>query len=267
MATTNFSPNVSKLNNARLCILLTVIFSAVNIILANFGIYLIYSTYFSTLIVNVGVVMKVESGMDIYFIVAAVLALISLVPYLLSWIFSKKHPVWFIICLVLFALDTLFITFEAIPLLAEGDFSIVLDLIIHVIILIELIAGVKAGYALKKEANNVTEPYTAEPLINEVENSLANVTREITITRVKSFIGAAMAYHIFVNGELVGSLTNGETKTITAPANKFELAIAISNGLASNRITVEEGVENANYNVQTKMGFTTNNIIITKVEN
>ena len=76
-----------------------------------------------------------------------------------------------------------------------------------------------------------------------------------------------MAYHIFVNGELVGNLTNGETKTITAPANKFELAIAISNGLASNRITVEEGVENANYNVQTKMGFTTNNIIITKVEN
>ena len=95
-------------------------------------------------------------------------------------------------------------TFEAIPLLAEGDFSIVLDLIIHVIILIELIAGVKAGYALKKEANNVTEPYTAEPLINEVENPLANVTREITITRVKSFIGAAMAYHIFVNGETCG---------------------------------------------------------------
>ena len=47
----------------------------------------------------------------------------------------------------------------------------------------------------------------------------------------------------------------------------FELAIAISNGLASNRIMVEEGVENANYNVQTKMGFTNNNIIISKVEN
>ena len=41
MATANFSPNVSKLNNARLSILLTVIFSAVYIILANFGIYLI----------------------------------------------------------------------------------------------------------------------------------------------------------------------------------------------------------------------------------
>ena len=268
MATTNFSPNVSKLNNARLSILLTVIFSAVNIILANFGIYLIYSSYFSTLIVNVGVVMKVESGMDIYFIVAAVLALISLVPYLLSWIFSKKHPVWLVICLVLFALDTIFVTFDSMVLIAEGDYSIVLDLILHVIILIELIVGVKAGFALKKEANALNaEPYSAEPLINEVENPLANVTREITITRVKSFIGAAMAYHIFVNGELVGNLTNGETKTLTVPANEFELAIAISNGLASNRITVEEGVENANYNVQTKMGFTNNNIIISKVEN
>ena len=71
---------------------------------------------------------------------------ILIILYLLCWIFSKKHYGWMIAALALFVLDTATLILFYLYI---GDFSGILDLVIHIAVLFYLISGVVSGNKLK----------------------------------------------------------------------------------------------------------------------
>ena len=71
---------------------------------------------------------------------------ILIILCLLCWIFSKKHYGWMIAALALFVLDTATLILFYLYI---GDFSGILDLVIHIAVLFYLISGVVSGNKLK----------------------------------------------------------------------------------------------------------------------
>ena len=103
---TLISQNDAKYKNARLSLLLIVLFSVVNVFSMTFGdTYFLFSAFLPQILVMVGLELTYEAGDNLYMIVAMVMAVISIVPYLLCWIFSKKRVGWMIAALVFFILD------------------------------------------------------------------------------------------------------------------------------------------------------------------
>lgn len=93
---------------ARGNLLLMLIFSAVNVAFAAFGvdIYFLFSDYLAYMLALTGRVFLEYSDEGLYLAVGLAFAVLVLVPYLLCWIFSKKRRGWMIAALVLFAVDT-----------------------------------------------------------------------------------------------------------------------------------------------------------------
>ena len=88
-----------------------------------------------------------------------VIAAAILVLYLLSWIFSKKPRVgWMIFSLVFFALDTLFMLW-----FMGISADMILDVVFHAWVLISLTNGIVSYFKLKK----LPEEEPAEPLQEE----------------------------------------------------------------------------------------------------
>ena len=138
-----------KYTRARHSLLLVVILSIVNMFSLVFAdTYYLFSSYITLSITATGGYMYLESGEAVLLIVTIALGIISLVPYLLCWIFSKKKVGWLIAALVLFALDTLLLLIDAVSML-EATF--ILDLVIHILVVVELVIAVKYGMNKKKE--------------------------------------------------------------------------------------------------------------------
>ena len=93
---------------ARGNLLLMLIFSAVNVAFAAFGvdIYFLFSDYLAYMLALTGRVFLEYTDEGLYLAVGLASAVLVLVPYLLCWIFSKKRRGWMIAALVLFAVDT-----------------------------------------------------------------------------------------------------------------------------------------------------------------
>lgn len=142
----------TKYKQKRMTLLLIVIFSVVNLFALTFGdTYFVFSSYFTMIIPIFGLEFYVATGDSMYLIVTFVLGIISVVPYLLAWIFSKKTPIWMIIGTALFGIDTIFLLLDIPVFLAAGDFTMIIDLAFHVFILIYLGIGIKQGFDLKRE--------------------------------------------------------------------------------------------------------------------
>ena len=138
-----------KYTRARHSLLLVVILSIVNMFSLVFAdTYYLFSSYITLSITANGGYMYLESGDAVLLIGTIALGIISLVPYLLCWIFSKKKVGWLIAALVLFALDTLLLLIDAVSML-EATF--ILDLVIHILVVVELVIAVKYGLKKKKE--------------------------------------------------------------------------------------------------------------------
>lgn len=142
--------------NARGNLLLVVIFTVINAILAFAGSssYFLFSAYLPYYSVIFGLVItgRLDADADfqidekylVYFVGFAVLVLGL---YLLFWLFSKKHYGWLIPALVFFALDTLFLLRDS---FGGFDFSLLMDVVFHVWVLISLALGISTGVRLKK---------------------------------------------------------------------------------------------------------------------
>ena len=128
---------------ARTNLLLMLALTAINLVLLATGSD--YMMLFSATIPYLSVAFGLYNEMTVLLVAGIAIAAVSMIAYLLCWIFSKKHYGWMIAALVLFALDTICLVgfyFYA------GDFSGILDLLIHVLVLYYLILGVKSGYQL-----------------------------------------------------------------------------------------------------------------------
>lgn len=117
---------------------------------------------FSATVPYFAVGIGILSGMPTLQTVGCVLAAIFVIVYFACWMGSKKHYGWMIAAFILFCLDTVALVLMYV---SSGDFSGVLDLIIHIAVLYYLFNGVKYGAKLKKLP---PEPQPAESTEEDV---------------------------------------------------------------------------------------------------
>lgn len=270
------SLNDAKYRNMRISLLLIVIASTVNlfsIILTET--YFLFSAYITQLLALVGYSLYLETQMIVYPIVMGVIGLITVVPYLLCFIFSKKHVGWMIGALVIFSLDSLLFLPDFFAFLMQGDVSMILDLAIRIYALVSLAMGVSYGLKAKKETANAADaiPTMGDATVGvgadyvpSFDAQVSDVTREVTVTRKKSFVGCAMPIVIYVNGKEVCRLKNGETQTVTVGSNSFELGAKSTNGLCAGSTMVPTGTDALSYQAAIKTGMVANHIVLTRTD-
>ena len=152
----------TKYKNARGNLLVVLAFTAINIVLlvTQSDTYFLFSAYIPYALVSVGMILcgmfpaeyygEEFAGVEFYsssiFAVFLAVAIVIMALYLISWIFSKKKKVgWMIFALVLFAIDT------AGMLIIEGiALDSIFDIAFHVWVIVSLIQGIKAYSKLKK---------------------------------------------------------------------------------------------------------------------
>lgn len=141
-----------KYKVARYSLLIVTVLSIVNLFSLIFnGTYFLFSSYITLMIGATGGFIYAEADGDIAILIATVIiGVISVVPYILCWIFSKKKVGWLICAMVLFAFDTLLLLVDTITAL---DATYVIDLALHGYFVYEMVVAIKYGLKKKKEAN------------------------------------------------------------------------------------------------------------------
>lgn len=126
-------------------LLLVVIFSVINVILCVAGSesYFLFSATIPYLASVFGVAISIGTGATSMTFIGCAVAIILILPYLLCWIFSKRHYGWLIGALVYFAIDSV--------VLVSFLFSapMIMDCLFHVWIIVSLIIGIVNGRKLK----------------------------------------------------------------------------------------------------------------------
>ena len=143
-----------KYDRARANLLLVLIVTVVNLFTVTFAqFYFYFSARIPMLFpTEVALALADESFLPsmgyppefatVFIIVGLVIGLILTVPYLLCWIFSKKHVGWLVAALAMFSVDCLL-------LLVLFDVSLIMDLLFHACVMFYLITGVINGFKLK----------------------------------------------------------------------------------------------------------------------
>ena len=168
------SKNGSKYNSARISLLIIVIVSVLNLFTILFsGVYFVFSSYFTQVLGGAGYMLYAETKEVIYPIVTTVLGIISVVPYLLCWIFSKKRFGWMVASLVIFCVDSAGFLFDMIGLLAIGEFSMTIDLVIRVLLIVEFAIAVKCGKAYFAELKVQESAINSSPVYDNDGNIIA----------------------------------------------------------------------------------------------
>ncbi len=268
----------NQYRSARGSLLTIVLLSVINVFSMIFsGSYFLFSAYLPQLFIYMGLDLAAESGDSLFLIVAGVFAVIVVVPYLLCWIFSKKHVGWMIGALCMFSLDSVLFLVDFVAFLQAGDFTMIIDLLIRVWAIVSLILGVKHGLAAKKEAENA--PLEATPAFAEngdaaPDAAYSGFQRPLTLIRQKAFAASLVPMACYVNGKEVCVLKNGESQTVYAPEEAFELKVmlvAANNGAfgvqpapTQGSITVDAGTAPLTYTLRMKSGLTTATIEITQ---
>ena len=151
----------SKYKTARYNLLLAVAFTVINVILALTATdyYLLFSAFVPYFMVYMGMVLcgkfppdfyevleleLVEAWDSSFLVIMIVLAVIILAMYVLCFVMSGKYRSgWFIVSLVLFAIDTILL------LILNGISGSIIDILFHAWVIYYLIVGISAVKKLK----------------------------------------------------------------------------------------------------------------------
>ena len=246
-----------KYQNGRTSLLLITGFSAINLVTLFFGsTYFLFSSYITQLISIIGSVFYEELGGSIpVLLVTFALGAISVLPYLLCWIFSKKHVGWMIAALALFSVDSLLLLFDMLTSLFGGfDISYLIDIAFHIWAIASLAIAVSYKLRAKNDAQEPAAVWEAEGAPSYTPASEEPV-RNLVLTRTKKFSGSAVSYICALNGEEIGQISNGQTVSFPIGSGAYSFAVLTPQGASSNVITVEAGTEDVNLTLNSKMGF------------
>lgn len=238
-----------KLESGRGSILVVILASAVNLVMVVLSnSYLVFSSFVTLFLATTGAEMYGMTGEVVWPIAFGILGLISLLPYVLCYVFSKKHVGWMIAALVLFGIDTLLLL-----LLFFGGFdpSMIIDLLVRVWVIVSLSIGIQCSLRLKRLPKETEESEdTLEP---QGQDDGFCFSRSITVSREKRFTASLMAVNVCVNGRTVETLKNGESKVISVPAEACTLTVTSPQLEVSNPVQLPEGEEPRSYAVSFKM--------------
>ena len=263
MSSFNKMKNDMQFKQARFSLLAIVIFSTINlfsIIFSDF--YILFSSYFTNIFAFIGYDGYVSNDMT-FMGVAIVLGLISVLPYLICFLFAKKHVGWLIGALVLFSIDSAFLLFDFIIYLMAGDFSMILDVAFHAYAIYALVIAVKYGFKVKADKESPDAAPETETLT--YSEDMANTTRNLVIERKKAFTSIGTVLICYIDGKEVCRLKNGETKSFTAPVGECAVSMVLTSGYAFSLATIPAGTQDMKYEASIKGGWDTSSIILTPI--
>ncbi len=129
---------------ARMNVLIFIAFTILNFVMVIAAErYMLFSIYTCLSLVIAGIAYDILAGM-------LVCAIVVLAVYGAMWFLCKKHDWAMIVLLVLFALDCVLLLIDVIRALMNKNFSLIVDVAIHGLMMYYLILGVKSSRALKK---------------------------------------------------------------------------------------------------------------------
>ena len=199
----------TKYNNSRTNLLLVVAFTAINIVLlvTKSDTYFLFSAYIPYVLVTMGMMLcgmlpeeyygEDFAGMEFFntsvFAIFLIIALVMVALYLISWIFSKKNRVgWLVFALVIFAVDTL-------GMFAFVGFALdsIIDIVFHIWVIVSLALGIHACGKLKKlpaEEIEVPELEMVEQEQGDVINSIIIRSADLTV-KTRTLLEAEVLGH------------------------------------------------------------------------
>jgi cbb3-type cytochrome oxidase subunit 3 len=149
-----FGSLADKFDRSRNSLLLVVIFSAVNLVLAVFdsGIRLLYSATIPEELFWLGQEFSYETSNPVFVVLGIVLALAVILFYLACWHFSERKRVLIVVALVAFSLDTIVLFYNLFTY--EPDVSFLIDVAFQGWIMFSLITGAMAWSKLRTTNKN-----------------------------------------------------------------------------------------------------------------
>ena len=238
-----------KYNTARINLLLMIGFTVLNVILFIVGADIMM--LFSATVPYYAMIFGIVFEDPIFLVFCIVIAAVSVLAYLLCWIFSKKHYGWMIGALVLFILDTLAM---AGLFLAVGEVSGIMDALMHIWILYYLITGVSSGaklanmpaeepVAVEVSENENAEETTESAAVQEDTRALRRMDTEVKarILLEADAVGRHIVYRRVkrTNELVIGSYVYDEVEML------LETAHELSAYIDGHKIVV--GLDSANY--------------------
>ncbi len=181
-----------KYASARGNLLLMLVLTVINIILFVCGSYTML--LFSATIPYYLVIFGIVSENVTFLTVCAFFAAVTIILYLLCWIFSKKHYGWLIGALVMFIIDTIAM---ALMYVGIGEISGILDVLIHIWVLYYLISGVNNGVKLAKYKNDDVFAVENNETVEECEEIL---TDTVTLRRADADVKHRVLLETEING-------------------------------------------------------------------
>ena len=244
--------NNMKYKQAKGSLLAIILFSFVNLFAITFtDSYFLFSAYFTQLFGYMAWMAVEEAAMGLAFVFIFIGAL-TIVPYLLCFIFAKKHYGWLIGALVLFSIDTVMLLVDSISAISAGDTSFIFDILFHAYALYAIGSAIAAG----KKAKKSNEEAVNAPSVNtEISAELTLERRKVVIEREKKFIGCAVMFICFIDGNEAIRVKNGETAEFSIDGNTHELAIMIGDTGRAASIQLREGLGTVNVKVSAKSTF------------
>jgi len=152
----------TRYQNSRVNLLFVVLFTVINVVLlvTQSDTYFLFSAFIPYVLVSLGMILCGMYPQEYYgddfagmefldksvFAVFLLIAVIAVVLYLISWIFSKKYRGgWLIFALIIFAVDTL-VMFAFVGFALDS----IIDIAFHVWVIVSLARGIHACGKLKK---------------------------------------------------------------------------------------------------------------------
>ena len=246
--------NGMKYKTARYSLLLMIILSVVNLFSIVFAdSYYLFSSYITQILAYCAF-QALTLNDTVLMVVFIAIGIVSVVPYILCYIFSKNKIGWMIAAMVMFGIDTAIMLVSYVPLIQTGEIALVIfDIIFHIYALGTIIACVVYGLKLKKTQGGEELPsstnncdYSTDPLLE---------TRIITISKKKQNYGFAVECICCIDGKNVGTIKNGEEKEFTVDTNAHSLVIIVSTGFATEETAIQSGNENKSYEITYKFNF------------
>ncbi len=232
----------TKYNNSRMNLLLVVAFTAINIVLlvTKSDTYFLFSAFIPYAMVTLGMMLcgmfpEEYYGEDLagiefldstVFAVFLGIAIVMVVLYLLSWIFSKKNRVgWLVFALVIFAVDTL-------GMFAVEGFALesIIDIVFHVWVIVSLAVGIRAGGQLKKLPAEETDVLEWETTVEEQETVInsgiirnADLTVKARVLLEADALGHTVTYRRVkrVNELVIDGYVYDELEALIEPAHSL----------------------------------------------
>ncbi len=270
---TGINPRLEQLRTTyhryRSWLIFIFIFSVINVIsLVVSGVYFLFSSYFALELAATGYLVSAELGTNIYLIVFAAIAILSVIPYLLCYIFSGRRVGWTVAGFVLFICDTVFLCYSA---FSTDPSYFLTDIIFHVICVAMLGIAIVKGRELKALEMEEAEKLSAarEDAQSEGENegeadaesAFTGFTRTVTVTRVKKLAAAMTPITCFIDGVPVAAFKNGETHSLTVNGTEHKMIFVALNG-TSPEVIIPEGADNIAYNLTCKVGMVDLKLIV-----